>query len=197
MLPRDLERVDNAATVVLVEGVSDAAAVRSTALVLGLDLEAERVHVVQAGGVTNFRKFLVDLGPRGRRMRLAGLCDAPEERHLVRALEAAGLGRPDDRESMARMGFFVCSRDLEDELIRALGTDRVLDILDRNGDLERFRTFQRQPAKRDEPIDRQLHRFFGTTSGRKERYGRILAGRLNPENIPSSLASLIDFVVRP
>jgi hypothetical protein len=185
--------LENASRVVLVEGVSDAAAVKAAAFVLGRDLGERRVRILQLGGVTNFRKYLLALGPRGLRIPVAGLCDGSEQHHLIRGLDAAGLGRPDDRDDLAALGFFVCWRDLEDELIRALGTDHVLDVVERNGDLPLFRTFQKQPAKREQPIDRQLHRFFGTTSGRKERYARFLCGRLQPDTVPAPLRGLIEF----
>ena len=68
------------------------------------------------------------LGPRGLGVRLAGLCDAAEEGYFRRALERAGLGSGMSRADREAHGFYVCTADLEDELIRALagaGADRV------------------------------------------------------------------------
>ena len=45
--------------------------------------------------------------------------DAPEERFVVRALRREGYDVA-DRLDLAGLGFVVCDRDLEDELIRAL-----------------------------------------------------------------------------
>jgi hypothetical protein len=180
--------------VILVEGVSDAAAVEALASVSGLNLVGAGVCVIPMGGVTNVAKFAAALGPAGLGMRLAGLCDAGEEHHVRHGLERAGIGRPQTRDELAELGFFVCVEDLEDELIRILGTDRVEDILDQQGDLRAFRTFQNQPSKRGAAIDSQLHRFLGTTSGRKERYGRILAEALRPPSVPAPLADLLRFV---
>ena len=173
------------AIVILVEGVSDAVAVETLAKQTGRDFERERVCVIPMGGVTNVAKFLSVLGPAGLDLRLAGLCDVDREWHLRRALERAGV---------ADAAFFVCDADLEDELIRALGVDRLQEILDAEGDLSGFRTFQNQPAQRLRPLDRQLRRFLGTTSGRKERYARILVEALDVSRVPRPLGGLLTLV---
>ena len=67
---------------------------------------------------------------------------------------------------MERLGFYVCDADLEDELIRALGAAAVERVLDTQGELAPFRTFQQQPAWRGRPTEQQLRRFLGTFSGR-------------------------------
>jgi hypothetical protein len=175
------------ATVVLVEGVSDAVAVETLAKRSGRDLDRERVCVIPMGGVTNVAKFLRILGPSGLEIPLAGLCDVDRETHLRRALERAGV---------SHAGFFVCDADLEDELIRTLGTERLQQILDVEGDLKAFRTFQNQPAQRTRPLDRQLRRFLGTTSGRKERYARILVEALDLSRVPRPLRDLLKVVGR-
>jgi hypothetical protein len=174
------ELAGDVASVILVEGVSDAVAVEALAERGGRDLERERVCVIPMGGVTNVAKFLNILGPSGLDLSLVGLCDIDRERHLRRALARAGL---------ADARFFVCDADLEDELIRALGTDTLQQILDVEGDLRAFRTFQNQPAQRSRPIDAQLRRFLGTTAGRKERYARILVEAL--DRVPPPLADLL------
>src|SRR5689334_11399690 len=68
-----------ASAVVLVEGASDQLALEAVAARLGRDLDAEGVAVVPIGGAKNIRRFLAEYGPRGRDLRLAGLCDAGEE----------------------------------------------------------------------------------------------------------------------
>ena len=65
---------------------------------------------------------------------------------------------------MERLGFFVCDSDLEDELIRALGTDAVERVVDARGVLGPLRTFQKQPEWRDRPVEEQLRRFLGTAA---------------------------------
>ncbi|HEY4269896.1 MAG TPA: TOPRIM nucleotidyl transferase/hydrolase domain-containing protein [Galbitalea sp.] len=179
---------DSVKTGILVEGVSDAAAIEALAAGSGRDLQDARVCVIPMGGVTNIAKFLDVLGDRGLDLKVAGLCDANEERYFLRAL---GL---DSRAIMADAGFFVCVDDLEDEFIRALGVDEVQRVMDVNGDLRLFRTFQNQPAQRERSLERQLRRFLGTTSGRKERYAKIFVDALEEPRIPRPLRDLLAFV---
>src|SRR5215467_12287958 len=89
--------------VVLVEGLSDQAALRALARRRGRDLTAERMSIMAMGGATNIGHFLAEFGPRGRNLRLAGLCDAGEERDFRRSLERAGLGTGLDRTGMERL----------------------------------------------------------------------------------------------
>jgi hypothetical protein len=88
---------------------------------------------------------------------------------------------------MEALGFFVCTADLEDELIRALGTDAVERVIEAQGDLRSFRVFQRQPAQQGRSPQRQLRRFMGTRSGRKSQYARLLVGALEPSRVPRPL----------
>jgi hypothetical protein len=167
--------------VVLVEGMSDQAAVQTLAERSGRDLRAEGVFVVPMGGATNVGHFVDLFGPGGFGVRLAGLCDQGEERDFRRGLDGVGP-------------YFVCVADLEDELIRALGTGRVEDLIEAEGESGPFLTFTRQPAHRDTARDRQLRRFMGTRSGRKIRYGHLLAAALDLTGIPAPLASLLSAV---
>ena len=107
----------------------------------------------------------------------------------------AGLaGERADRETIERLGFFACDRDLEDELIRALGVDAVVRAIEGEGELASLRIMQRQPAQRDRPATEQLRRFIGTRSGRKIRYGHVLAAALEPDQVPRSLAGILDWM---
>ncbi len=178
-------------TVVLVEGVSDRAAVEALAERQGRTLTAEGVVVVPLGGATSITRFLRLLGPDGLDVQPAGLCDAAEQRFFLQGLERTGFGTglaPDDLETL---GFFTCHADLEDELIRALGTDGVQQVIDDQGDLRTFRLFQRQPAQRERPVEAQLRRFMGTIGGRKEHYARALTEALDPSRLPRPLDGLL------
>lgn len=179
---------------VLVEGESDAAAVAVLARRLGYDLAG--VVVVPMGGVTNVGHHLRAAAAAG--VTAAGLYDAGEERFVRRALAALDGGRPAERAAdldLAARGFFACDADLEDELIRACGADGVLDVLAAHGDLARFRTFQGQPFQRPRPVEAQLHRFLGTTSGRKLAYASRLAAVVPLERTPTPLRRLLERVV--
>ncbi|EWT05235.1 hypothetical protein N864_06145 [Intrasporangium chromatireducens Q5-1] len=179
--------------VVLVEGRSDAVVVEALAAARGLDTTDGVVRVVAMGGVTNIRSHLLRHADQSD-VHVLGLCDAPEERYVVRALQEAG--RPVTcRAEMGALGFFVCVQDLEDELLRALGPEAVEDALSELGDLGRFRTFQRQPEWRGRPLPDQLHRFAGSGSGRKLALAARLARRLTPATTPPPLAALVDRMV--
>ena len=183
-----------ARAVVLVEGTSDRHALEALAERLGRDLDAEGVALVSIGGAQAIGSFFARFGPRGAGLTLAGLCDAAEERHFRRALEHAGLGTNLDRADMERLGFFVCVDDLEDELIRALGALAVEQVVEAQGDLQAFRTLQKQTAWRGRPTEHQLHRFMGSGGSRKYRYARLLVEALELARMPRPLTGVLDFV---
>jgi OLD-like protein len=172
--------------VILVEGVSDQRTLEALAARRGRDLVREGVAVVAIGGSKNITRAVERFGPAGLGLRLAGLCDAGEERDYQRGLERAGLGDDLTRDGLESLGFFVCVHDLEDELIRALGPETVESVIDAAGELDAFRTFQRQPQWRDRPRQEQLRRFFGTFSGRKIRSAPALVDALSLEAVPRS-----------
>ncbi len=191
---RELAAGGRLRTAVLVEGVSDAAALEALAARYGRDLAADGVAVVPLGGATSIGRFLRLLGPQGLDVRLAGLCDAAEECYFLRGLERAGVGAGLTREGLAELGFCVCEADLEDELIRALGADCVQEIVAAEGELRSFRTFQKQPAQRERSVEQQLRRFLGTHSGRKAQYGRSLVDGLDLARTPRPLSRVLAYV---
>ncbi|TDD15658.1 TOPRIM nucleotidyl transferase/hydrolase domain-containing protein [Nonomuraea diastatica] len=178
-------------TVVLVEGLSDKSAVEALAERRGLDLAAEGISLVAMGGATNIRTYIGRFGPTGSGLRLAGLCDAGEEADYRRGLEHAGLGSGLSRGDLEALGFFVCVADLEDELIRALGTAAVEHVVDAEGELGSFRTLQKQPAWRGGATHDQLRRFMGSGSGRKIRYSGLLVEALDLDRVPRPLDMLL------
>jgi len=174
--------------VVLVEGTSDAVAVETLAERRERDLTADGVVIVPIGGAQAIARFL---GLYPREVKLAGLCDAAEEPEFRRALEQAGFGDDLTREGLERLGFFTCEPDLEAELIRALGADEVLRVAEEHGDLVSFRTLQKQPAWRGEPVDEQLRRFMGSGGSRKIRYARYLVEALDLAAVPRPLECVL------
>ena len=181
-------------SVVLVEGVSDKIAVEALAARRGRNLEADGVSVVSLGGAQAIGGFLESLGRQRVDVRLAGLCDAGEERHFRRALERAGPGSPLTRTELERLGFFVCVADLEDELIRALGTEAVEDVVATQGELGSFRTLQKQSAWKGRPHPEQLRRFMGSGGSRKIRYARLLVDALDLARVPPPLDRVLAHV---
>jgi hypothetical protein len=180
-----------ARSVVLVEGVSDQRALEALAERLGRDLEAEGVAIVPMGGAHALGGFLDVFGPRGLDVRLAGLCDAGEESHFRGALERAGLGSNLTRAGMEELGFYVCDADLEDELVRSLGAAAVEQVIEDQGELGSFRTFQKQPAKRGLSYEEQLWRFMWN---RKIRYGALLVRTLDLTRVPRPLDRVLAHV---
>ena len=182
-------------TLVLVEGASDAAAVR--ALAARLDLDMTHIQISSAGGITNFSRVLAGFARAHPSARLCGLYDAADESHVRRALTAAATPIA-AHQSPESAGFFACVADLEDELIRALGTQAVERVLEEQGELASFRRFQAMPAHRGSPIDRQLHRFLGTRATRKIRCAKLLVEKLDlakPGGVPRPFAGLTNYLV--
>ena len=182
---------DRLRAVVLVEGMSDRLALEVLARRRGRDLAADGVAVIAMHGATNIGHHLELYGPGGLNVRLAGLCDAAEEDYFRRALRRAGIGAGASRTTMEALGFFVCSLDLEDELIRALGTEAVERIIEAEGELRSLRTLQRQPAQRDRSTQDQLRRFMSGRSGNKRRYARLLADAVDLNRVPRPLDGVL------
>jgi hypothetical protein len=181
----------SARAVVLVEGTSDQVALETLAQRRGRDLHAEGISIVPIGGAQAIGRFLDLFGPHGLDVRLAGMCDAAEEAHFRRALERAGLGSNLTRAGMEAHGFYVCVVDLEDELIRCLGTAAVERVVDAQGELQSFRTLQKQPAWQGRNHDEQLRRFMGSGGRRKIRYARLLVEALDLSRMPRPLDGVL------
>ena len=141
-------------------------------------LEAERVAVVAMGGYGNLPRAL----EQHRNVRLAGLYDAGVERHFLRALNCV------DHDELEHAGFYACTRDLEDELTRALGPDELQRVLGEQGELRAFETYRKQPAHRDRPLEEQLHGFMWN---RKQRYAVLLVEELQLDRVPRPLDGVL------
>jgi hypothetical protein len=160
--------------VVLVEGISDRIALEALAAGRGRDLVREGVDIVAMGGAHAIGRFLVRFAGR----RVVGLCDEQE----APVFRRAGIER-----------FHVCVADLEDELIRALGSGGAEAALAEHGDLEAFRLFQAQPAWRGRPVEAQLRRFLCSSDGRKLRYARYLVeAAVDADRVPGPLDTVLD-----
>ena len=174
---------------VLVEGQSDAAAVRAVAALLGCDLDARRIEIRSAEGVTNFPALLADYVQSHPGAPFCGVYDVADEWHVRRALAQAAI-QVTAQESLASVGFHACVADLEDELIRALDAQGVMSVIEAEGELASFRRFQAMPQHRGTPVDQQLHRFLGTRATRKIRCARRLVEALGLARLPGPLKQL-------
>jgi hypothetical protein len=177
-----------AQAVVFVEGISDQRALEALAARMGSDLERTGVAIVQIGGATNIWRYLKLYRTNHPDVNVGGLCDANQERAFRRALAQFGFGSDLSRAEMESIGFFVCDADLEDELIRSLGVERVLEIIEVEGELQSFRTYQKQPAHSARTLEEQVHGFMWN---RKFRYARLLVDALDLERVPRPLAAAL------
>lgn len=166
--------------IILVEGESDRAAVEAAADVLGCDLARQHIEIGVLGGATNFASAL-QLLTQSPGLEIVGLCDANEA-----ALWTDVCGRHAEPVS-----FFVCERDLEDELLRACGVDRVERYIESVGELRGLQTMRKQGPWIDKPAVEQLHRFIRVKATRNIRYGAGLIGTLDADEIPPPIAELI------
>lgn len=180
--------------VVLVEGNSDRVALHAVAKRRDRDLAAEGIEVVAMDGITNTRAFASRYGPKGLGVLLAGLYDAAEEAQLRHGLAAAGLVAALGLDGPSRLGFYKCSADLEDELIRALGVEAVEAVIESAGEARSLRLLAGMPAQRDWTREAVLRRFLGVRSGRKARYARLLVEALEPGSVPEPLAAVLSRV---
>jgi hypothetical protein len=160
-------------SVVLVEGVTDRIALEAVARRLALDLDG--IEIVPIGGAQAVRRAAAE--HEGE--RVVGLCDAGEERYFRRVLGDST---------------YICDKDLEDELIRALGPGRVEQVVAAQGELETFRNFQNQVYWRQRPVELQLRRWL-QNGGRQHRYPPFLIEAMEPDKIPRPLVGVLDAVV--
>jgi len=178
-------------SLVLVEGLSDKAAVETVAKRLGRDLGAKGVIVVSMGGITNVGRFLEDYARHRRDLKVASLYDEGGDSYVRSAMERVGLGIDLNRSQMEDLGFFACVNDLEEELIRSLGVEKVRELVASQDELAGFQIMQNQPQWRDRDLADQLHRFIGVRSGRKVRYGALLSDMLDLSRLPRPLDLLM------
>ncbi|MBR7825447.1 ATP-dependent endonuclease [Actinospica sp. MGRD01-02] len=182
----------DARAVVLVEGVSDRAALAVLAERRGMDLAGAGIEIVSMDGITNIGHYLDVYCAPARETHVTGLYDDGEERFVRRGL--GRVGRLEPGGDLEPLGFYACSPDLEDELIRALGPGAVEEIVEACGELRSFRTLQRQPAQRARSLHDQLRRLMGGRSGGKERYAAAMAAAVPLDQVPRPLDAVLAHV---
>ncbi len=192
---RALDLVGDATeAVILVEGVTDQIAVETLARRRSRDLAAEGVVILPVGGAQAVGRFVADLGPGGRGLDVAGLCDADAAETVRRAVDRSEIGPVPTVGDLARIGFHVCVEDLEDELIRAVGSERVLIIVEAQGELGSFHTLQRQPEWRGRPVEQQLRRFIQAKARRGQRYAELLVDAVELQRAPWPMEAVLAWI---
>jgi hypothetical protein len=154
--------------VIAVEGVSDQVVLERIARRLGRDLAAEGIEIHAIGGAHAIRRFVAG---RASDVTVRGLCDESEQQLFRRVLDDV----------------YVCVPDLEGELIRALGVERTLELVDQQS----FSLMQLQPEQRGRPIELQLHRWLRSSSSRYHRYLPVLTDALDLDRLPTPLAGVL------
>jgi putative ATP-dependent endonuclease of OLD family len=115
-----------AARVILVEGASDRIVLQKIAELTDRELDRLGVSVIQLDGAGDVGCVLSLFGERGFRVPLSFLIDDDA------AADTAGkLGT--DIAGLEARGVHVCSKDLEDEYVRAVGPDAMWDAITRSG----------------------------------------------------------------
>lgn len=169
-----LERVPDPSVMALVEGVSDQIALDTLATLRGLDLLGARIAVVPIGGAQAVARFVRE----HTAVPTVAMCDAAEYEWFARVL-------PSDLIA-------VCRADLEDELIRGLGVDAVLAVLEANGDRRRYTTLTKQAAWQGRDPGQQLRRFVGAGARRKLRYARALVNAaVAVDRVPAPIEAVL------
>jgi hypothetical protein len=135
--------------------------------------------------------FCVAIRAARARRPACGLYDDADEAKLRHGLAAAGLGAALEPDGLSGLGFYKCSADLEDELIRALGVEAVEAIIEAEGEANSLRLLAGMPAQRDRTREAVLRRFLGVRSGRKARYATLLVEALEPGRVPEPLAAVL------
>ncbi|HEY2353404.1 MAG TPA: TOPRIM nucleotidyl transferase/hydrolase domain-containing protein [Gaiellaceae bacterium] len=157
--------------VILVEGITDKLALEAVAARLGLGLRG--IDIEPIGGAQAVRRAAAEYDGDER---VVGLCDVNEERFFRRVLGERT---------------FVCVKDIEDELLRAVGVPRVEELLEEQGELATFRHFQNQPAWRGRSAAEGLPRWLQSADRRRYRYLPMLVEMLEPDEIPAPLAGVL------
>ena len=109
-----------------------------------------------------------------------------DEGSLSRLVAAPGAAAGDGRAALAAATAYARTA--------AAGSCAVEQLIEAEGELGPFRTFCRQPAQRGRTRAQQLRRFLGTRSGRKIRYGQVLAGALDLGRVPDPLSGVLSCV---
>jgi predicted ATPase len=177
-----------AETVILLEGYSDLLAVRVLARALDVDLDARGVSLLSLDGADSIVHYLSLFGPAGLGLTLRGLCDADHEETWRARLQDAGI-EATERAAMNAVGFQVADADLEEELIDALGTQRVSELIEEENAEQAFTNFAQQAATAGLSLAEQQHDFLHK---KNVRWAPVLAADLSAGDVPQPIRDLLE-----
>jgi hypothetical protein len=179
-----------AETVILVEGISDLLAIRMLARRSGRDLDGAGATLLSLDGGGGFVHYLALFGPNGLDLRLLGLVDADHEQTWSQALTKAGVPVA-ARGALNAAGVQVCDPDLEGELVVAIGTHRIAELLADEAQTVRYQTWVAQKGLLQDPLERQQAAWIGRSSASKVFWAPVLAENTPLDNIPAPLCALL------
>lgn len=173
--------------VIFVEGYSDRVLLLRLASRQNRDLDAEGVTIVSLDGGGAIGTFLALFGSLGLGLPVFGLCDEDKEAQWISEVQKTD-STISDRSSMERAGFFVCVRDLEHELVRALGVPGAENVIANERMQAKLESFRKQPQQRARSADEQLRAFFHQDN---IRWAVPLADAIDLQAIPRPLNELL------
>jgi len=157
---------------------------------LNRNFDAEGVTILNLQGGGGFAAHYELFGPPGLKMDVLGLCDEDKEQTWIDALQNAGVPVA-DRAFLNAKGFYVCMKDLEDELISSLGIPAVQAIISAQGAGPAFAAFAQQPKKKTLSATDQLRGFI---HGDNIRWVIHLIDALDLAKLPGALNALMSKV---
>ena len=102
---------------------------------------------------------------------------------------ALGLVMCDSAASLGLSGEGpVISSQRRSFILSSVGSDKLEEIIETQGELHSFRTLQKQPFQRTRTLEQQLRVFLGN---RKIRYAPLLVDALDLARVPRPLNELL------
>ena len=132
--------------VIAVEGPTDRILMEATAKVLDVRLHRFGIHVFDLGSADQFANAYGVFGQAGFGVRLLGLVDEDHRHQWATVVGVAG-------QDLESAGYRVSDPDLEGELVRVLGVERLVELLVGDSTAERGALLARFSAASPSAID--------------------------------------------
>ena len=107
--------------IIAVEGPSDRMILEEVAVKMGYHLERDGIEILEAGGCTEMHHVLDIFGKNGFNLKVSIVVDEDNGKNLGDLANKLGV----TIGNLAKKSVFVSRKDLEDEYVSAIGTDRL------------------------------------------------------------------------
>ncbi len=154
---------------------------------MGKNLDGSGVSVLSLDGAGTIKHYLRLFGPQGLGVRLHGLCDEDAEGDWIDKLTNAGIDVA-SRSDLEEHGFYVCEPDLESELVAALGSTGVNQVIAEQSAEGTYNSFANQPSNSDKS-EVEIQVSFCKLD--KVRWAPLLSSALAPTSVPSPIAGVL------